>query len=406
MKKVCFTILMILVCIGCSSKGTEVPNDPLFKNQVSFSNDGGSVTLDRLSFRKSPVELNLKENIHLHILPAWSITKGSKQTVVALLDDGFFYDHVDIRDNIWRNPGETGMDASGYRKETNGVDDDENGYVDDVMGWDFYFNDPDPDCYIYDGKLDTSIQPYPHSMDAMGIIGAKGNNGIGVAGINWDVSMMLLKMMAQGSVSWQNPLLRIPKAAEAIRYAVDNGARVINWSGFVNSQDLEKLKPLKEAIDYAEEKGVLLVVAAGNDLKDIDKEENRIYPACFPDENILTVGEIDFNGELYVVPPGSRYVGGSNYGENNVDIAAIAQNYTTYLRNNCSVYRLGGGTSDSAPVVTGVAALILSLRPDLNAAQVKQIIMESATPLPGLKGKIKCGGMVNALSALEMARSF
>lgn len=406
MEKTLITILIILVCIGCSSNRAEYPDDPLFANQVSYQNKGGSVTLDQLSFRKSSVELNLKEDIHLHLVSAWTITKGSKQTVVALLDDGFFYNHVDVRDNIWRNPGETGMDANGYPKETNGIDDDGNGYVDDVMGWDFYFNDPDPDCYIFDGKFDTSIQPYPHAMDAMGIIGAKGNNGVGVAGINWDVSMMLLKMMAQGSAAWENPLLRIPKAAEAIRYAVNNGARVINWSGFVNTKDLEKLKPLKEAIDYAESKGVLLVVAAGNDLKNIDEEENLIYPACFPNENILCVGEIDFNGQLFVVPPGSRYVGGSNYGEKNVDIAAIGQNYTTYLRNNCSVYRLGGGTSDSAPVVTGVAALILTLRPDLNAAQVKQIIMESATPLAGLQGKIKCGGMVNAISALKMARSF
>jgi len=223
MKRTCITILIILVCIGCSLNRAEYPDDPLFANQVSYQNDGGSVTLDQLSFRKSSVELNLKEDIHLHLVSAWAITKGSKQTVVALLDDGFFYNHVDVRDNIWRNPGETGMDANGYPKETNGIDDDGNGYVDDVMGWDFYFNDPDPDCYIYDGKFDTSIQPYPHAMDAMGIIGAKGNNGVGVAGINWDVSMMLLKMMAQGSAAWKNPLLRIPKAAEAIRYAVNNG---------------------------------------------------------------------------------------------------------------------------------------------------------------------------------------
>ena len=84
----------------------------------------------------------------------------------------------------WKNPGETGLDKNGYAKETNGIDDASNGYIDDVMGWDFVFDDPDPDPYIFDGMDATKIQPYWHSISAMGIIGAKGNNGIGVAGIN------------------------------------------------------------------------------------------------------------------------------------------------------------------------------------------------------------------------------
>jgi len=123
---------------------------------------------------------------------------GSRKVVIAVLDDGFFYNHEDLAGNIWANPGESGPDASGHPKETNGKNDDVNGYIDDLMGWDFAFGDPDPNCYIFDGMRKDRIQTHWHSISALDIVGAKGNNGIGVAGINWNVSMMLLKIGAQG----------------------------------------------------------------------------------------------------------------------------------------------------------------------------------------------------------------
>jgi thermitase len=394
--------LLLTLSYNSAAQERMIPNDPFFKFQVSFDNDGGQVVIDATSRKRNPVELNLYPGIHLQMTHAWAITTGSRQTVVALLDDGFFYNHEDIRENIWHNKGEIGLDGDGYPKETNGVDDDGNGYVDDVIGWDFAFDDPDPDCYIFDGKLTDRIATYSHSIDAMGIIGAHGNNGVGVAGINWEVSMMLLKCAAQGDTGRE----RTERTARAIRYAVDNGARAINWSGFVQEDRPEKLALLKDAIDYAESKGVLLIVAAGNDAKDIDLEENRLYPACFENDNIIVVAEIDFDGTLYKVPEGSKFIGGSNYGAENVDIAALAQNYTTQLRENCSIYGLGGGTSDAAPVVTGVAALVFSLRPDLSGPQVKEILMRSATKLPALEGKVKSAGMVNAWEALKLAAEF
>ena len=131
-------------------------------------------------------------------------------------------------------------------------------------GWDFAFDDPDPDCYIFDGMRRDSIQPYWHSISALGIIGAKGNNGIGVAGINWDVSMMLLKIGAQGIGRDEKDTERPGRAAKAIRYAADNGARVINWSGFVSDPTPAALEELRAAIEYAGKKNVLLVVGAGN----------------------------------------------------------------------------------------------------------------------------------------------
>ena len=392
-------LMVLLLCAGTAAQERMIPNDPFFKYQVSYDNDGGKVVVDMTSRKRSPVELDPQPGIHPQMTRAWAITTGSRSTVVALIDDGFFYNHEDICENIWHNRGESGLDEDGYPRASNGIDDDANGYVDDVIGWDFVFDDPDPDCYIFDGRLTDKIAPYWHSIDALGIIGARGNNGVGVAGINWEVSMMLLKCGAQGNTGSD----RTERTARAIRYAADNGARAINWSGFVREDRPEKLALLKEAIEYAAGKGVLLIVAAGNDARDIDLGENAIFPACFDDDNIIAVAEIDFDGTLYIVPEGSKYIGGSNYGVHNVDIAAIAQNYTTQLRENCSTYGLGGGTSNATPVVTGVAALVFTLRPDLSGPQVKEILLRSATKLPALEGKVMSAGMVNALEALRMA---
>ena len=379
-----------------------VPNDPFFKYQTSFLNPGGKIVIERTSTKPSPVTLDAIAGIDADITRAWTISTGSKKVVVAVLDDGFFYGHEDLAGNIWANPGESGPDATGHPKETNGLDDDGNGYIDDVMGWDFAFNDPDPDCYVFDGMRKDRVQPYWHSISALGIIGARGNNGLGVAGINWDVSMMLLKIGAQGIGRGEKDAARPGRAAKAIRYAADNGARVINWSGFVSDPAPEALAELKAAIEYAGRKNVLLVAGAGNSGLNVDLPGNATYPVCFPDENILTVAMIDFRGELVSYKAGERVLG-SNYGARSVDIAALDENFTTFLQNGRSSYRLAEGTSNSGPVVAGIAALTLAVRPDLSAAALKTILMDNATRLPALAGKVACGGMVNAYTSLRAA---
>ncbi len=178
---------------------------------------------------------------------------------------------------------------------------------------------------------------------------------------------------------------------------------MVNWSGFVQDLRSESLALLKAAINYAGEKGVLLIVGAGNDGKNVDLKENFTYPVSFEKENILTVAEIDFKGELYRYKIGERVLG-SNFGEKSVDIAALGMNYSTFLKNNRSVYALSGGTSNSTPVVTGIAALVLSIRPELKALELKKILMDSAIRLPSLKGKIKSNGMINAYQAIQLAR--
>jgi subtilisin family serine protease len=402
MKKI-LLLLGAALLAGQTPAPRVIPNDPYFRYQISFLNPGGRVPIERSSTKPSPLTLDAKAGIDSDLTRAWTISTGSRKIIVAILDDGFFYDHEDLAGNIWTNPGESGLDASGHPKETNGIDDDQNGYVDDVMGWDFAFDDPDPDCYVFDGMRKDRIQPYWHSISALGIIGARGNNGIGVAGVNWDVSMMLLKIGAQGIGRSEKDSERPGRAAKAIRYAADNGARVINWSGFVSDPTPAALEELRSSIEYAGRKDVLLVVGAGNSGLDIDKPENFTFPACFTLDNILTVAMIDFQGGLVHYQAGERRLG-SNFGLKNVDIAALDENFSTFLQNGRSTYRLAEGTSNSGPVVAGIAALTLSVNPRLSALELKKILMDTATSLPDLQGKTVSGGMVNAYQALRAAQ--
>jgi subtilisin family serine protease len=225
-----------------------------------------------------------------------------------------------------------------------------------------------------------------------------------VAGINWKVSMMLLKIGVQGVPRGEVDDKRVDRAIRAIRYAADNGARIINWSGFVDDTRPEKLAALREAIEYAGKKNVLLVLAAGNDGRDLDRDENCVYPQCFATGNMLNVAEVDFTSKLYSYRVGEQ-TRGSNWGLKRVDIAAIGENYSTSLKNNVSVYAMSGGTSGAAPVVAGVAALILSVNPKLTAPELKKVILDSAKPVEALRGKLRCGGVINAYRAVKLGRS-
>jgi len=165
------------------------------------------------------------------------------------------------------------------------------------------------------------------------------------------------------------------------------------------------LSPLQEAIDYAEDRGVLIVLAAGNDGQNIDNTENCFFPQCFENENIINISQVGLDGSLFSYETGGQ-IRGSNYGANRVHLGAIGENYTTALYHNVSTYRTSNGTSNSAPVVSGVAALVLSVRPDFSATEIKQVLMDSSTKLESLKGKIESGGIVNAYEAIKLALKF
>ena len=379
-----------------------IPNDPWFRDQLSFYFKGGPTSFRVNSTSTERRQVTVAPGVALDLPEAWAITTGSRSVVVAVLDDGFFYAHDDIAANVWRNPGETGTDSAGLDRATNGRDDDGNGYVDDVMGYDFAFDDPDPDPYVFDGMDRSRIEPYQHSIPALGIIGGEGNNGTGVAGINWRVSLMLLKIGAQGMRRGEADTLRAPRAARAIRYAVDNGARVINWSGFISDTSSAGREDLRRAVVYARDHGVLLVVGAGNDGRDLDDDANCVYPQCFDEPNVIRVAELEFDGTLVRYQVGDQWRG-SNFGARRVEVAAIGQNLSTNVTNGRSTYRVFGGTSNAGPVVAGVAALMLSVDSTLRAADLKRLIMATATRLPALSGRVTSGGAVNAYRAVVAA---
>ena len=398
---------MLILVIGAAwpAPGTRVsriPNDPLFAEQCSFHAPGRCVAWQSWQ-RRERAPVDVAAGAALDMPAAWALTTGSRSVIVAVLDDGFFYRHEDITPNLWRNPGESGVDSLGRPLESNGVDDDGDGFVDDVIGWDFAFDDPDPDPYVFDGMDRSRIQPYWHSIHALGIIGAAGNNRVGIAGINWNVSMMLLKIGAQGVRRGDTDSLRAVRAAAAIRFAADHGARVLNWSGFITDTRPAAVDLLRDAIRYAGAHNVLVVVGAGNDARDIDVDANCMYPQCIDEPNMIRVAQLATDGNLYTYEVGGQRRG-SNYGARRVELAAVGENFTTALRDNNSTYETSNGTSNAGPVVAGIAALVLSVRPALTAVELKRILLESATVLPSLQGKVQGARAINPAGAIRRAQ--
>lgn len=292
----------------------------------------------------------------IRIEDAWEISTGSRDIVVAVLGTGVDVNHPDLADNIWVNQDEIAG---------NKLDDDGNGYVDDVHGWDF-------------ASDSHEMTPWhAHETEVAGVIGALGNNGKGVCGVNWQCSLMVLETQYTSS-----------EIAEALDYATANGARVLNMSFGSDEFGPEGDPAVRTAIDNAYEQGVLLVASAGN----ADSSRPN-YPAAYP--NVLAVAST--NGE-------DIKTGHSTFG-NWVDIAAPGTDIVT--TNLGGEYVATAGTSFSAPYVAGVAALLLSHRPELTHVQVRAILENTTDPVyygdldPNL-GYIGTG-RVNAYKALEAA---
>ena len=324
------------VDISLSSLG--VPNDPGFGQLWGLHNtgqNGGTVDAD------------------IDALEAWDIQTGSDDVVVAVIDTGIDLDHVDLASNIWVNTDEI---------DDNGIDDDNNGYVDDVYGWDFYGNNNDPD-----DKGTT------HGTHVAGTIGAIGNNDIGVVGVNHNVQLMALRFLGPNGGTTAG-------AIEAIQYATNNGAHLSNnsWGGGGPSA------PLYNAIKEADS---LFVAAAGNASNNNDT--NPFYPASYELENIIAVASTDRDDDI------SSF---SNYGKDAVDLGAPGSSiYSTIPNDNYITY---SGTSMASPHVAGVAALVLAEDPDLTYAEVKEIILDNVDPNQDLSNKTVSGGRLNAEKVL------
>lgn len=299
------------------------------------------------------------------IYNAWEYATGSKDVVVAIIDNGFDTFHPDLDDNIWVNKGEI---------PNNKIDDDKNGYIDDMNGWNFWDNNNDPRPYI-DDLSDTEKQEgvFNHGTIVAGIIGAKGNNGRDGAGINWDVQLMNLKVLGNnGSGNFEGLPI-------SIRYAVDNGADVINIS-MVGEGDMQGID---DAIDYAYAHDVVVVAAAGNSMTDLNT--TPMYPICVDANSTLNsvvgVSAIDKSHHLATF---------SNVGSTCIDITAPGVGIFSTVRfsptNGLSdTYSTKGwsGTSFATPFVSGAAALIKSINPSWSASKIFEAIVSTVQHTPG-----------------------
>ena len=334
---------------------SSLPNDPYFKKQWYLHCTGQIYWVQYLLFGKIsiPLPVRVKPGTDIKAAQAWDITTGSPNVTIAIIDTGVDYTHPDLAANIWTNKGEI---------PGNGIDDDHNGYIDDVRGWNFAYKTNDP------------MDDYGHGTGCAGIADAVGNNGIGVTGVAWNCKIMPVKVLdsqGSGSEKW---------LVNGIKYAADNGANVISMSigGFSNSTTL------RDAINYAYSKGVFICAAAGNGASD-----TKNYPGAF--DNVTTVGYTNYKDQV------GQY---SSYGDW-VDIAAPGWNlYTTAPSQSYDPsFGLGSGAT---PQVAGAAALLLSKNPSLTPDEVKTLLCNNTDPYTGDhyigKGRLD---VYKALSALK-----
>ncbi|MCH8003942.1 MAG: S8 family serine peptidase [Nanoarchaeota archaeon] len=329
---------------------TLIPNDPDFSKLYGLHNTGQTGgTAD--------ADIDAPE--------AWDIQTGSDAVVVAVIDTGVDYNHEDLAANMWVNVNEI---------PDNNIDDDNNGFIDDYLGWDFYNDDNDP------------FDDQGHGTHVSGTIGAVGNNGIGVVGVSWNVRVMPLKFLsASGSGSTAD-------AIAAIEYATSMNANIMSnsWGGGGFSQ------ALKDAISAANAAGILFVAAAGNNGEDTDSSPH--YPSSYDVPNVVSVAATDDNDNLASF---------SNFGATSVDLGAPGVSiFSTVPTGSCSLcdasgYRYLSGTSMATPHVSGAAALIKSQFPEITHLDIKTLLLSSVDHLTSLESKTVSEGRLNAFNSLE-----
>ena len=320
------------------------PNDPHFAEQWALSNtgqDGG------------------KEGADLSALNAWTKTKGSKDVVVAVLDTGVDYTHLDLASNMWVRPDNVPQ-----------YFDEELGTYNDLQGFDANINASDP------------MDENGHGTHCSGIVGAEGNNNEGIAGINWNVQIMPLKFLGRGGFGTTKD------AIEAINYAIDRKQKGVNIRIISASWgSTQYSKPLEDAIRAAGEQGILFVAAAGNSSTDNDRKPH--YPSNYDLPNVISVAALDRTDSLASF---------SNYGAKTVHVAAPGREIvSTWLGN---AYREASGTSMATPYVSGIAALVIANEPNISVEKLRERIIKSVDKIDSLNGKVVSGGRINAAKAL------
>jgi subtilisin family serine protease len=310
----------------------QVPNDPMFKSQWGLK-DSSNTSIDAPQ--------------------AWARTTGSSTTIVAVLDTGIDLANPEFAGRLWTNPDSSGSD----------------GYPGDVHGWNFLSNTAD----IQDDN--------GHGTHVAGILAATGDNGIGVAGVDWNAQIMPLKVLDSSGTGTDAAIVG------AINFAVHHGARVINasWGGGPPSP------AVASAISYAGSQGVVFVTAAGN--SGTNDDVTPFYPASYRLPNEIAVAAINQVGGLASF---------SNFGAKTVALAAPGVNIVSTVPGG---YAYESGTSMATPYVSGVVALVASLYPSDTAAQLVQQVLSTTKPLASLAGKTSTGGMVDAARAVGITRS-
>ena len=287
---------------------------------------------------------------------AWNIEKGSSDVVIAVIDTGVDYNHPDLAANIWTNSGETAG---------NGIDDDGNGFIDDVYGYNFYNDNGNP------------MDDHNHGTHCAGTIGAVGDKN-GIVGVNWTVKIMPIKFLgSDGSGSTEG-------AIASVQYAITMGVDVMSnsWGGGGDSQALE------DAILAANDAGILFVAAAGNNRSDNDRFPH--YPSNYEVPNVISVAATDHK---------DRKASFSNYGLNSVDLGAPGVSiYSTVVGDGYATY---SGTSMACPHVAGVAGLIKAQYPELTSEGLKTRLLSGVDLISSLDGKTVTGGRLNAYNSLN-----
>ena len=324
---------------------STIPNDTRFGDLWGMHNtgqNGGTVDAD------------------IDAPEAWDIFTGSSEIIVAVIDTGIDYTHSDLAPNMWVNEAE--FNGAG------GVDDDGNGYVDDIYGYDFCNDDGDP------------FDDHYHGTHCAGTIGGVGNNNMGVAGVCWNVKIMAVKFLNSAGSGWTS------NAIKSVEYATQMGAHLSSnsWGGGSFSQGL------KDAIDAAGAVNMLFVASAGNDSSDNDSSPH--YPSSYTSPNIVAVLATDRYDNMANL---------SNYGLSSVDIGAPGMDILSCEPGN--QYQYLDGTSMAAPHVAGACALLWSMDPTLSRQEVADILLRTVDPTLG--GLCVSGGRLNLHEAILETRA-
>lgn len=316
-----------------------VPNDPFFPSQYQWLNLGQSGVA----------------GADIRATEAWDLTTGSVSTVLAIVDTGLDITHFDFAGRLWTNPGEIAG---------NGVDDDSNGFIDDMHGWNSFYNT---------NEISDSGS---HGTFVAGMAAATGNNGGGVAGADWNARLMIVNCFPPGAPSTETAV------ADGILYAARNGARVINLS--LGTPDFSPL--MNEAVREALARGVLVCAAAGND--GLDTDAHPFYPAGSPYDGVLAVGG-STSSDTWI----------HNYGRTSVHLAAPSLNVFSTRPFNSHGY--GSGTSYAAPQATGVGGLLAARHPGLSAAGMKFRMAGTARQATAFLERNGSKGVLDAAAALQ-----